>query len=110
MSNTQDRKQALIEHKVITDVLPGNLDLLYDLHVEWPDTKLNNTGEELGREATQPEPILSLIQAVSKDNPCYSCTELTRQPPKPLDNLVLIMVDPVRPHSSSQYKSHRTHS
>jgi hypothetical protein len=69
MSATQERKQALIEHKIITDVLPGSLDLQYDLHVEFPDTKLNVSGEELGREETQPEPTLSLSPAV--------CTHVT---------------------------------
>jgi hypothetical protein len=64
MSTPQERKQALIEHKIITDVLPGNLDLQYDLHVEFPDTKLNTAGEELGREETQPEPTLSLSPTV----------------------------------------------
>jgi hypothetical protein len=61
----QQRKQALIEHKVITDVLPGNLDLNYDLTVKWPSTTLNQAGEELDREETQPEPTLYLNPTVS---------------------------------------------
>jgi hypothetical protein len=64
MSTAQERKQALVEHKVITDVLPGNLDLAYDLTVKWPNTTLDKPGEELGREDTQPEPTLYLSPAV----------------------------------------------
>jgi|TARA_R110002003_G_scaffold351_22_gene19061 hypothetical protein len=64
MSSSQDTKQALIEDKVITDVLPGNLDLKYQLTVKWPNTILEKAGEELGREQTQPEPTISLSPAV----------------------------------------------
>jgi hypothetical protein len=64
MSTSQDTKQALIEYKVITDVLPGNLDLKYHLTVKWPDTTLEKAGEELGREQTQPEPTISLSPPV----------------------------------------------
>jgi hypothetical protein len=64
MTTAQERKQALVEHKVITDVLPGNLDLAYDLTVKWPNTTLDKPGEELGREDTQPEPTLYLSPAV----------------------------------------------
>jgi len=64
MPNAQERKQALVEHKVITDVLPGNLDLSYDLTVKWPNATLEKPGEELGREDTQPEPTLHLIPTV----------------------------------------------
>jgi hypothetical protein len=60
----QQRKQALIEHKVITDVLPGTLDLNYDLTVKWPSTALNQAGEELDREETQSEPTLYLNPTV----------------------------------------------
>jgi hypothetical protein len=67
MSNAQETKQALIEHKVITDVLPGNLDLAYDLTVKWPKTVLNKPGEELGREETQPEPTLYLHPTVCQN-------------------------------------------
>jgi hypothetical protein len=66
MANTQERKQALIEHKVITDVLPGELELSYDLTVKWPNATLDKAGEELGREETQPEPILKLSPAVCR--------------------------------------------
>ena len=78
MSNAQERKQALIDNNVITDVLPGNLDLSYDLTVKWPNTTLEKPGEELSRRDTQPEPTLDL-------NPT---------PSEPLSNLVLIMSDP----------------
>jgi hypothetical protein len=64
MSSAQERKQALIEHKVITDVLPGNLNLSYDLTVKWPNTTLDKPGEELDREETQPEPTIYLSPAV----------------------------------------------
>jgi hypothetical protein len=66
MSTTQEKKQAFIEHKVITDVLPGNLDLLYDLTVKWPNALLDKPGVELGREDTQPEPTLFLNPPVSR--------------------------------------------
>jgi hypothetical protein len=64
MSTTQEKKQALVEHKVITDVLPGNIDLSYDLTVKWPETTLDKPGVELDREQTQPEPTLYLSPAV----------------------------------------------
>jgi hypothetical protein len=64
MSTPQERKQALIEHKVITDVLPGDLDLNYDLTVKWPSTTLDNAGAELDREETQSEPTLHLSPTV----------------------------------------------
>jgi len=78
MTATQENKQAFIDHKVITDVLPGNTELSYDLTVQWPEATLENAGVELGREETQAEPTLYL-------NPT---------PLKPLDNLILIMTDP----------------
>lgn len=65
VTGAQARKQALVEHKVITDVLAGDLDLSYDLQVKWPQATLNEAGEELGREETQPEPELSLSPVVS---------------------------------------------
>lgn len=64
MSNAQERKQALIDNNVITDVLPGNLDLSYDLTVKWPNTTLEKPGEELSRRDTQPEPTLDLNPTV----------------------------------------------
>ena len=84
MSNAQETKQALIDHKVITDVLPGNLDLSHDLTVKWPETALSKPGVELGREETQPEPTLYLHPAVSQADrlnvePCTRCAnQLTR--------------------------------
>jgi hypothetical protein len=64
MSNAQETKQALIDHKVITDVLPGNLDLSYNLTVKWPKTTLDKVGVELDREDTQAEPSVYLNPAV----------------------------------------------
>jgi hypothetical protein len=64
MSTTQEKKQAFIEHKVITDVIPGNIELSYDLTVRWPDATLDKPGVELDREKTQPEPTLYLNPAV----------------------------------------------
>jgi hypothetical protein len=64
MSNAQETKQALIDHKVITDVLPGNLDLSYNLTVKWPKTTLDKAGVELDREDTQAEPSVYLNPAV----------------------------------------------
>jgi hypothetical protein len=68
MVTAQERKQALVEHKVITDVLPGELDLRYDLTVKWPDVTLDKAGEELGYEETRPQPTLHLSPAVCQDN------------------------------------------
>jgi hypothetical protein len=68
MSSAQERKQALIEHRVITDVLPGELDLKYDLTVKFPEATLDKVGEEIGRDETQPEPTLSLSPAVRWSN------------------------------------------
>jgi hypothetical protein len=64
MSNVQETRQALIDHKVITDVLPGNLDLSYELTVKWPKATLSKAGEELDREETQSEPSLYLNPTV----------------------------------------------
>jgi hypothetical protein len=64
MSNAKEIKQALIDHKVITDVLPGNLDLSYNLTVKWPKATLDKAGVELDREDTQVEPSLYLDPAV----------------------------------------------
>jgi phosphatidylethanolamine-binding protein len=68
MPTTQEKKQAFVEHKVITDVLPGNIDLSYDLIVKWPATTLDKPGAELDREATQPEPALHLSPAVCQSH------------------------------------------
>jgi hypothetical protein len=77
MSNAQERKQALIEHRVITDVLPGDLNLSYDLTVTWPNTKLDKPGQELGREDTQPEPELRISPAVCLAMELYAkCTDI----------------------------------
>lgn len=65
MSTTQEKKQIFIDHNVITDVLPGNIELSYDLVVRWPNTTLTTAGTELDREATQPQPTLQLSPAVS---------------------------------------------
>jgi hypothetical protein len=64
MSNAKEIKQALIDHKVITDVLPGNLDLSYNLTAKWPKATLDKAGVELGREDTQAEPSIYLDPAV----------------------------------------------
>lgn len=65
MSTTQEKKQAFIDSKVITDVLPGNIELSYDLLVKWPNTTLDAAGAELDYEDTQPQPTLRLSPAVS---------------------------------------------
>ncbi|CAN9128325.1 PEBP-like protein [Alternaria alternata] len=78
MSNTQATKQALSEHKVIPDVLPDNINLSYNLTLEWPNAKLDKPGKELENHDTKPEPKVFI-------NPA---------PSEPLDNLVLMMVDP----------------
>jgi hypothetical protein len=102
MSNAQETKQALIDHRVITDVLPGNLDLSYDLTIKWPNATLEKPGEEMGREDTQSVPSLYLHPTVCQTNLVYLITlvfhvliESRVQPSEPLDNLVLIMSDPV---------------
>lgn len=66
MSTAQERKQKLIEDKVITDVLPGNVDLSYDLSVKWPNTTLDTNGTELRYEDVQPQPTLYLKPAASQ--------------------------------------------
>jgi len=78
MANTQVTKQALLEHKVIPDVLPDTINLSYDLALEWPNTKLDTPGKELANADTKEEPKVFLDPA----------------PSETLDNLVLIMVDP----------------
>ncbi|KAL1795494.1 hypothetical protein ACET3X_005718 [Alternaria dauci] len=78
MSDTQATKQALAEHKVIPDVLPDTVNLSYNLTLEWPNAKLDTPGKELENADTIPEPKVFI-------NP---------PPSEPLDNLVLMMVDP----------------
>lgn len=65
MSTAQEKKQAFIEHRVITDVLPGSIDLSYDLLVKWPNATLDTAGTELDCEDTQSQPTLYLSPAVS---------------------------------------------
>jgi hypothetical protein len=65
MTTAQERKQALIEHKVITDVLPGEVELKYDLTVRWPNATLENGGELLDREDTRTTPTVHLQPNVS---------------------------------------------
>jgi hypothetical protein len=60
MTTAQERKQALIEHEVITDVLPGELELNYDLTVKWLNATLEKGGELLDREDTQSTPTVHL--------------------------------------------------
>jgi hypothetical protein len=64
MTVTQENKQAFIDHKVITDVLPGNIELSYDLTVQWPKASFDKAGVELHREETQEEPTLYLRPTV----------------------------------------------
>jgi hypothetical protein len=71
MTATQENKQAFIDHKVITDVLPGNTELSYDLTVQWPEATLENAGVELGREETQAEPTLYLNPTVNHTPQVY---------------------------------------
>jgi hypothetical protein len=66
MSVTQGTKRILSESKVIPDVLPDDVNLSYDLSISWPDTTFNTSGQELSREATQPEPKLSISPAVNR--------------------------------------------
>jgi hypothetical protein len=65
MSNTQATKQALSEHKVIPDVLPDNINLSYNLTLEWPNAKLDKPGKELENHDTKPEPKVFINPAVS---------------------------------------------
>lgn len=99
MSSIHERKQALIEHKVITDVLPGELELSYDLTLKWPNTTLDKAGPDLDFEDTQPEPkvyinppvcITTFVHGIFKKLPLIYI-----QPSGSLNNLVLIMTDPV---------------
>jgi len=93
MANAQERKQTLIEHKVITDVLPGELDLQYDIIVKWPNATLENAGEALDREDTQSEPTVYLHPIVRQRTNSNTTINLTpnsntkhtaiRAPPKP---------------------------
>jgi hypothetical protein len=64
MSSIQDRKQVLIEHRVITDVLPGELELSYDLTLRWPNTTLDTPGPDLEFGDTQPEPKVYITPQV----------------------------------------------
>jgi hypothetical protein len=95
MSVTQGTKRILSESKVIPDVLPDDVNLSYDLSISWPDTTFNTSGQELSREATQPEPKLSISPAVNRLALSISISNWPMQPSSPLDNLVLIMTDPV---------------
>ena len=65
MANTQAAKQALLEHKVIPDVLPDTINLSYNLTVEWPNAKLDTPGKELANADTKEEPKVFLDPSVS---------------------------------------------
>ncbi|KAI4649841.1 uncharacterized protein J4E79_009687 [Alternaria viburni] len=78
MVNTQATKQALLEHKVIPDVLPDTINPSYNLILEWPNAKLDTPGKELENADTKEEPKVFIDPA----------------PTSTLDNLVLMMVDP----------------
>ncbi|CAI6282642.1 unnamed protein product [Periconia digitata] len=71
-------KIAMAKHDLVPHVLSKDVDFDYSVKVEWPETDLENPGQELDREKTQPQPKVFL------DPP----------PPESLDNLVLIMTDP----------------
>jgi hypothetical protein len=64
MDSAQQRRQALIDHKVITDVLPGAVTLSYSLTLKWPNATLSTPGQELDRDATQEEPKVYLDPVV----------------------------------------------
>ncbi|KAJ9604432.1 hypothetical protein H2200_011268 [Cladophialophora chaetospira] len=68
----------LRDAKVIPDVLHEGTKLAHQLTVKWPTATLDNSGKDLDREATQPEPTLFLTPEVPKDR----------------DDYVIIMTDP----------------
>ena len=65
-------------HALVPDVFSKTLDVNYHVRVQWPEASLESPGQELDREKTQYRPQVFL------DPP----------PPEPLENLVLMMVDP----------------
>jgi len=74
MNDIQARKQALIDLKVITDVLPGAVTLSHGLKLKWPNATLSNPGQELDRDATQEEPKVYLDPAVCTTKNPFSAT------------------------------------
>jgi hypothetical protein len=68
-ANTQSTKQALIEHKVIPDVLPESINLSYNLTLEWPNAKLDEPGKLLPCDDTKPEPRVIVTPAVHPSAP-----------------------------------------
>jgi hypothetical protein len=71
MANTQSTKQALIEHKIIPDILPEGINLSYNLTLEWPNAKLDEPGKLLQCEDTKPEPKVTITPAVLSPPPSY---------------------------------------
>ena len=65
MANTQATKQALLEHKVIPDVLPDTINPSYNLILEWPNAKLDTPGKEFENADTKEEPKDFIDPAVS---------------------------------------------
>ena len=55
---SQNFSAQLQKEEVIPDVLPASTSLSYSLVVKWPSVTLDEPGEELDREATQPIPTL----------------------------------------------------
>lgn len=98
MSNSHN-KALFSQYKVTPDVLSTDADIKYDLTVSWPETTLSKPGEELDREQTQPEPTLKLSPVVhtSPSSKPSLHANPPSQPEKPLQNLVIIMTDPVSP-------------
>lgn len=66
MIGTRNRQLALLEYKIIPDILPENLDLFFDLTLKWPEAILDAPGKQLDREKTQTEPEIFLNPPVSK--------------------------------------------
>ena len=69
MVNTQATKQALIEHKVIPDVLPESINLSYNVTLEWPNAKLDEPGKLLQCDDTKLEPKVIITPAVPHSTP-----------------------------------------
>lgn len=67
MSGTQDSNSALVQHRILSDVLPTTeveLPLPYNLNLKWTEATLNTPGQELDREHTQETPTVSLVPTV----------------------------------------------
>lgn len=78
MATPSEVHTLLTQSSILPSILPLSTSLSYTLSLTWPTTSLTTPGTSLDRDATQPEPVVTISPI----------------PSQPLSNLVLICTDP----------------